>query len=717
MLPEVTEPPCRTARGDRDPALASILERRRHELAARLLPAIATWPKFAGDVGEGEARVQFIQRELYTFIDYLTLYFRTGDASYQHLYVGEKLKMLHHGEDDRDSRRKRSLDLLEGDEAAILGGIESELTPAQRDRLAGTLTDVARLVLAEAKQTLKVLMVGDCLFLDLQAFLQGQCLKDGIALHLDFATSKNGVLLRNDLKKYPGDRFDLVIYSPITYAFSPPLTPYFQMKGSLASSARIRRSVDEAMQDVEATLGVLASRFECPVIVQNTLNLRRHDGSPLDRLRGLATRRSRRTARDLINPRIVDAVARQNASSYEHLFLLDETRALRSHSEAELSRKFYNSPLQHPAVLGRALAGDYRDLIAAHVHLSGRKLIVCDLDNTLWDGVIGEGAVRHFLDRQRVLQTLKAKGIVLAVNSKNDPAKVHWTGGLLNEADFVALQINWDPKVLNMKRLRESLNLKYKDYVFIDDRQDQLEMVGTSFPEIQLLDATSERSWKLLETWASILPDQPDGDRTRLYHERRAREDYVGEVALEDPSDLFAALGIRVTLREAVRADLSRVAELVNRTNQFNCAGSRTSFAEVGRWHEDPSTRIVVVEAADKFGQMGLVSVAVARWDEASLSIPVFVLSCRVFGYGIETVLLNAMKRLAHRPDGGRLPIRGAYRETPHNAPCKSTYPDHGFSWDGDTWTYDGPEVPADPAWLTVDDRISAVPGHPVGKS
>src|SRR6185312_15691176 len=134
-------------------------------------------------------------------------------------------------------------------------------------------------------------------------------------------------------------------------------------------------------------------------------------------------------------------------------------------------------------------AGKYHDLLYARARLLGRKLVVCDLDNTLWAGEIGEGAVSHFLDRQRVLLNLKERGVVLAVNSKNDPANVRWDGGLLKADDFVNLQINWDSKITNMKRIREALNLKYKDYVFIDDRADQLDMMGQGLPEIHLLDA------------------------------------------------------------------------------------------------------------------------------------------------------------------------------------------------------------------------------------
>jgi FkbH-like protein len=206
-----------------------------------------------------------------------------------------------------------------------------------------------------------------------------------------------------------------------------------------------------------------------------------------------------------------------------------------------------------------------------------------------------------------------------------------------------------------MRRIREALNLKFKDYVFIDDRGDQRELVADAFPEMHVLDATSERTWRLLEQWSNLLTGQDEADRTRFYRERAERESFMATevTAEENQSEAFAKLKIRVTLREAKPSDLKRVVELINRTNQFNLVGSRTSFREASEWQSAPNTRILVAEAADKFGPMGLVCVAVAEIREREIRIPTFVLSCRVFGYGIETVVLNAIRRLVTAADSG----------------------------------------------------------------
>ena len=105
---------------------------------------------------------------------------------------------------------------------------------------------------------------------------------------------------------------------------------------------------------------------------------------------------------------------------------------------------------------------------------------------------------------------------------------------------------------------------------------------------------------------------------------------------------------------------------------------------------------------------MGLICAAVLRRNGGAVDIPIFVLSCRVFGYGIETSVLNLVKRLARIEAGDGLPvILGSYSETSHNAPCRSMYPDHGFIWDGSCWAYRSDETSLDPTWLTIEDRLT----------
>ncbi len=710
---ETKSPMSLSATGPRvhDPALALKLLENQRKLASRLADGLVGWDKYAAELADPERREEFLALEIHVFVEYLAEYFRTADPVFFHLYIGEKVKQAYTGDEGLDARGRRLEGILGHDETVLLEMIGTQLPPESLERLAWVLAELRRVLLTPATETADVLFVGDCLYLDMTAYLTAPCLEDGIRLNPIYATSKNGHALRAELKRLAAKKFDLVFYSPFTFDFSPSLSSYTRVRRALDGRRRIEAAVDEALAEVETTLGALANLFECPILVQNTRMVRRHGESPLEWFKDLATRRARHLIRDRIKPALDNLIKRGNAASFEHLFPLDEFTLLKGVGDYNHGRLVKDSKYQHPSELGRALVDPYRDAIAARRRLLGRKLIVTDLDNTLWDGVIGEGAVNHRLDRQRILLRLKDKGVVLATNSSNDPARVNWNGALIQADDFVNHQINWDPKVLNMKRIREALNLKYKDYVFIDDRGDQLAMVGETMPEIHLLDATSDRSWRLLDAWAGILADQAEGDRTQLYREREEREGFLADLVEVDSTALFANLGIRVTIRSASRSDLQRLAELINRTNQFNLAGSRTSFRELSQWFDDPAHTIIVVDAADKFGRMGTVSAAVVNREPTGFKIPIMVLSCRVFGYGIETVVLNAVKRMAAAFAG--IPgatIVGLFKETSHNGPCHSMYPDHGFTWDGAAWSVaaDSPLAPADPSWLTIENHLDS---------
>jgi FkbH-like protein len=301
------------------------------------------------------------------------------------------------------------------------------------------------------------------------------------------------------------------------------------------------------------------------------------------------------------------------------------------------------------------------------------------------------------------LRALKAKGVVLAVNSKNDPANVDWREGTLGDEDFVCAAISWEPKVHGMQRIQGALNLKIKDYVFVDDRSDERELMHLSYPDTLCLDATDARTWKRIALWGHLLENDPDMDRTLMYKQREARKAFIREDASapEERARLFQSLGLRLTLQQAKSHDLKRVAELINRTNQFNLEGSRTTFREVSVWHESPDHLILLGQTEDRFGDMGVTCVAVVAFSATEMRILPFVLSCRVFGYGIERGVMNHLKQIAQQRGVRR--IVGRYQETPQNAPCKDFLADNGFVLQDGLWSIDIDSAPLpSPSWLTI---------------
>jgi FkbH-like protein len=690
--------------------LADALMRHRHEAALALTRCVADWDKYKKIIEDDVE--EFTRREMYALVDYLGLYLRSGDVTYKHLYVGEKLKQLYDARQSPDEAARRKEAVTEADAGALVATLRGKVLDTDLRLLRSQLDDVGRVVASKAERTLNVLMVGDCLFLDLVAFATGPCLEDGVALNPTFVTSKSAAEQRKALRGLVDKKFDLVVYSPFTYEFNLGYSQFMYVRHALSPAAHIRRAASDAAAEAEATLDVLSDLFECNIFVHNSANVRRHDGSFKEQAKNLITRRARRIARECVNPRLSEYVAKRNAATFEHLFVLDETPLLAEQGEQALGQMYYDSDLQHPAAMGKWLAGQYRDIVAAHALLLKRKLVVCDLDNTLWKGVIGEGSgVEHYGDKQRILKRLQAKGVVLAINSKNDPKNVCWDsspGAVLCENDFVCAQINWDNKVLNTKRIAQTLNLKPKDFVFVDDRADERGMVKESIPEVHVLDATDERSWRLMGLWANYLSSAGETDRTQFYKQREQRQAFLEtqEQSDADQAELFGKLGITVHVREAAKPDFKRVAELINRTNQFNLCGSRTSVREVTEWVESGGRRVFVVDAADKFGSMGTVCILIARATAECVEVPVFVLSCRVFGYGIEQAMLNHVKRMARKAGAGGtpLPVVGLYQETIHNEPCRKVYPANGFEWNGAAWVYNGAATvePPDPKWLTI---------------
>jgi FkbH-like protein len=184
------------------------------------------------------------------------------------------------------------------------------------------------------------------------------------------------------------------------------------------------------------------------------------------------------------------------------------------------------------------------------------------------------------------IRRLRERGIVLAVCSKNNATNVRWEEAVLGEDDFACTQINWDSKALNLNRIQNALNLKTKDFVFIDDRPDEWELVASAISDVFVMDATADRTWRQLDLWSRLLPSRDDLDRTKLYQERSRRQAFLDNLksTAEDEGKALAQLGVRVHVRDVKEADVPRVVELINRTNQFNLCGSRTTPREAAAW-------------------------------------------------------------------------------------------------------------------------------------
>jgi FkbH-like protein len=646
---------------------------------------------------------QFLQLEFFSYVDYLREYFRTGDLTYKQLFIGEKIKSLYDAELDDRAARERTALVNHAEREGLERVLRPHLSTDNWSSFVNEIDFVHRSLSAEARRVQRVLLVGDCIFLDIIPFVVVDLLAQGVRLVFDYATSKNPFALRDELRALSAKSFDLVFISPFSYEFVAAYSQLASLRSLRMSHEVTQAAIEQTWQTTRATLDVAAELFDCPIHVHNSAAIVREEHSGKRLLRMVATSARRKRGRRYMNRALDEYVEQKNGEAFRHLFVLHEDRCVSEFGEWRAGAFYHRTALQHPAAMGRALAPHYVDILYANAHLMGRKLVVCDLDGTLWEGMIGEGEVVHHHLRQQALRDLKTKGVVLAIASKNDPANVHWRGATLTTNDFVHAAISWEPKVHAMKRIQADLNLKSRNFIFIDDRHDELSMMQTAFPEVLCLDANDPATWRRIGLWQHLLDGDLEMDRTLMYQQRDARKGFVAEDSDSEieKANLFASLQLKVTIAHATRADLKRITELVNRTNQFNLQATRTSFREVAQWHQSSEHVILVAQTSDRFGDMGATCIAIARTKGDEMVLMAFVLSCRVFGYGVERSVLNYLKSIA--ADEGIDRLVGRYIETPQNAPCRDFLPDNGFHAEGDRWVFQiGETSPTDPAWLQV---------------
>jgi len=632
-------------------------------------------------------------------VDFLQHWLRRGDDAYVELYRAVCLTAGDPPATPEEWSKKTARMLGAVDQAGALSDSDwtrlqalLEKTHSELGAVAGTLKEV------------KVLFLGDCLYEETALFLASECLKDGLRLVAEHIVSKNPVEQRRQLQSIDPRKYQAIFFSPFTYAFNPDYALLLELSHARATDPQIDELVKQSLSATQATLDVLANAFEGPVFINNASTVQRGTTAARRFVKATLTSRTRSRAKAKVNAALAEYVERKNAQAHRHLFIVDEAALCADEGEALALGAYYIAEhALHPTAFARKLAPLIAEQVAAAA-LTTKKIVVADLDNTLWDGVIGEGlGVKHHHDRQGILRKLKDKGVVLAVASKNDPARVTWEGGTLDASSFVASEISWAPKVQGIARIYQDLNIKPKDGVFIDDRTDEREMVKARWPQMHVADPCDARTWRVFASWERLLDDEQEFDRTAMYQQREKREAALSPAEAEDTAAMFGRLGLKAFLKVADKGSVKRIAELINRTNQWNLCASRTTIRQVEEWLQSPRHRVFTIQVDDKFGSMGTVCAVVAELGEGSVDVPIFVLSCRVFGFGVETLVLDYLKRWAKAKLGGPK-MRGWFKPTEHNAPCKDMYRDHGFaSEDGAVWTYAAaPGERAVPAWFTL---------------
>jgi FkbH-like protein len=353
------------------------------------------------------------------------------------------------------------------------------------------------------------------------------------------------------------------------------------------------------------------------------------------------------------------------------------------------------------------------------------KALVVDLDNTLWGGVIGEDGMTGiglgadypgaaFQSLQRALVDLHRRGILLALCSKNNPedaleALEKHPGMILRPTDFAAMRINWTDKAQNLREIAQELNLGVDALAFLDDNPIERQQVRSALPEVFVLDLPADamefaRAVRDCPVFERLRVSTEDRQRGAMYQSQRERQHL--EQTITTREDFYRSLQQEAEISPLTRASLGRVAQLTNKTNQFNLTTRRYSEQQIAELADTPGWNCFSLRVRDRFGDNGLVGVAITHQQGDTSEIDTFLLSCRVIGRTLETAFLSFLAGHARAQGAHRL--QGWFLPTPKNAPARDFYPAQGFrpaqeNGDGTLWTIDlaANPLPA-PEWVRL---------------
>jgi FkbH-like protein len=331
-----------------------------------------------------------------------------------------------------------------------------------------------------------------------------------------------------------------------------------------------------------------------------------------------------------------------------------------------------------------------RDIKAAIRGLLGyaRKLIILDLDDTLWGGIVGDvgwenlvlGGHHHlgeaYVDFQQGLKSLKNRGILLAIVSKNEErvaleAIRNHPEMVLKLEDFAGWRINWQDKVENVLDLMAELNLGPQSAVFIDDNPVERARVQESLPEVLVPDWPKDPliyPATLLGLRCFEIPSlsREDLARTTMYFSESKRRELKKTVSSLE--EWLTRLAVRVQIEELHAANLQRATQLLNKTNQLNLSTRRMSEAELMAWARQKHHGLWTLRVSDKFGDAGLTGIVSLEIQGLRAQIVDFILSCRVLGRKIEETMLFTAIHYARAL--GAEEVYARYIPTPKNKPC-----------------------------------------------
>ena len=541
------------------------------------------------------------------------------------------------------------------------------------------MKEAAALDVPPGAKTVKVAILADCAIQQLALLLKALAARNGVAL---------------DVYEGGYDSIDLEILNPDSslYAFEPQylivLLSSEKLKARLYDSADRMAFAADTIGRIEGLWGAFGAR-SAATIVQSTFVL------PSERAFGNYELKAADSVGAIfteINYRLA-----VRARSAKNVLLSDVDFLAASIGRQQwLDPRLWNMAkipcrLDHLPRLAQSLLDTV--LAATGIFI---KCVVLDLDNTLWGGVIGDDGLEGialgefdegeaFVGFQKFIRELKRRGIILAVVSKNEhanailPFKEH-PFMALKEEDISAFVANWDNKADNIRRVQKTLNIGFDSFVFLDDNPFERNIVREYVPGVVVPELPEDPS-SYLETLAGLNLfetasfSEADLQRAAQYREEAQRE--IIKTQFTNVNDYLVSLGMQIKLERFNAFNLPRIAQLIQRSNQFNLMTRRYGEAACEAMMKDASVAPLTLKLADKFGDYGLISVVILRSAGEDLEIDEYLMSCRVLQRGVESFAMNNIFAYAQRL--GLKRVVGRYIPTAKNDMVKDFFKGFGF--------------------------------------
>jgi len=389
------------------------------------------------------------------------------------------------------------------------------------------------------------------------------------------------------------------------------------------------------------------------------------------------------------------------ASNLSSLFILDWGKEIfyKGYSQMYDSRYWYLGRIPYSRYGIQRLSEKYI-LLLNSIKGKVKKVLILDLDNTLWGGIIGEDGLENielsedsigkaYRDFQKLIKLTKDKGILLAIVSKNNLEDVKEIFKkhpfmILKEEDFISIKVNWGNKVQNIIEIARELNLGFDSFVFVDDNLVEREMVKSALPDVTVPDFPEDPA--CLVQWFSEISEkyfnktsltEEDKNRTKMYRAEKKRVKLAKKVATIE--EFLNGLNMKIIIHKDHKEMINRLVQLTQRTNQFNLRTKRYTKNDLLIFIESKDCIVWDLELIDKFGTNGITGLIIVKLNRKikEAFIDTFLMSCRIIGRDVEVAFVNYVALMLKKI--GIKKLTGEYIPTKKNELVKDIYRKLGF--------------------------------------